>query len=109
MGETNERFKDLLKNSAMDTIENSFKVKLDRANAKVLKNLVFKGRPTACVIKKKINDFEPKSVDSDDPLKPLLDQIKEHSLDKQLTDRLDKSKKVKNQVYRLLSFFNPYC
>lgn len=94
MGETNERFKELLKSSAMDTIEGSFKVKLDRVNAKELKNLAFKGRPTACVIKKKINDFEAKPLDADDPLRPLLEQVKEHNLDKQLSDRLDKAKKV---------------
>lgn len=42
MGETNQRFNQLLKDSAFDTIENNFGVKLDRVNAKVLKNLNFK-------------------------------------------------------------------
>lgn len=86
MGETNERFKKLLKDSAMDTIEKSFNVQLDRINEKVLKNMDFKGKPTACVIKKKVENFTGNS--SDDPIKPLIDQIKEHSLDKDLDDRL---------------------
>lgn len=88
MGETNDRFKNLLKDSAMDTIERSYNVKLDRVNAKVLKNIAFKGRPTACVIKKKVENFCQN--DSADPLKPLFDQIREHNLDKELDDRLNK-------------------
>jgi len=94
MGETNERFKKLLKDSAMDTIEKSYNVQLDRVNEKVLKNMDFKGKPTACVIKKKAENFTENS--SDDPIKPLIDQIKEHSLDKDLDERL-KNKTVTKQ------------
>ena len=42
MGETNQRFNQLLKDSAFDTVESNFGVKLDKVNAKVLKNLNFK-------------------------------------------------------------------
>lgn len=52
MGETNQRFNQLLKDSAVETIEKNFNVKLDKANMKVLKNLTFKGKPSASVIRK---------------------------------------------------------
>ncbi len=92
MGETNARFKKLLTDSAMDTIEHSYKVKLDRPNAKILQKLDFKGRQTACVIKKKMDtsDDDNKKNSNEDPIKPLIDQIRQHELDKQLEAKLKK-------------------
>lgn len=102
MGETNVRFKKLLTDSAMDTIEHSFGVKLDRVNAKILQKLEFKGRPTACVIKKKLDSFTSDHLSKDDPVKSLIDQIKEHALDKELGDRLDKNSKKKVILQKFL-------
>ncbi len=91
MGETNVRFKKLLTDSAMDTIEKSYKVKLDRHNTKILQKLDFKGRQQACVIKKKMETFDDNNNTSDsDPIKPLIDQIRQHELDKQLGEKLNK-------------------
>ena len=93
MGETNQRFNAILKDSAMDTIEKNYQVKLDRSNVKVLKHLEFKGRPTACVIKKPVLNHDPPT--DDDPIKPLIDQIRQHSLDKQLDERLSQKQPSK--------------
>ncbi len=100
MAETNERFKSLLKNSAMETIEKNFNVKLDRANLKILKHLNFKGRPTATILRKpqtpdsaKPTVSVPGNASNEDLIKPLIDQIKQNSLDKELEKRLnDKNK-----------------
>jgi dynein assembly factor 2 len=100
MAETNERFKSLLKNSAMETIEKNFNVKLDRANLKILKHLNFKGRPTATILRKpqtpdsaKPTVSVPANASNEDLIKPLIDQIKQNSLDKELEKRLnDKNK-----------------
>jgi dynein assembly factor 2, axonemal len=95
MAETNDRFKDLLKSSAMDTIETSFNVKLDRANVKILKNLNFKGRPTATILRRP-SEQQPENSkvtneNGDDLIKPLIDQIKENNLDKELAKRMMKT------------------
>lgn len=87
MAETNKRFHMLLRDTAMSTVEKNFAVKLDRVNAKLLKNLNFKGRPVAATIKKpmkpdeeqeKANTKESKSDGSGaDHIAPLIDQLKE--------------------------------
>ena len=91
MAETNQRFHDLLKDSAMDSIEKNFDVKLDRVNVKVLKNLKFKGRPTATVIRKPSENKNPKTNlenektnDSNDPISPIIDKLKEDYFKTQL-------------------------
>jgi len=98
MAETNDRFKDLLKSSAMDTIETSFNVKLDRVNVKILKNLNFKGRPTATILRRPSEQQQQQPQNSkvtnengDDLIKPLIDQIKENNLDKELAKRMMKT------------------
>lgn len=100
MGETNKRFQKLLIDSAIDTIQKNFSVQLDAVNATVLKHLNFKGHPTASVIRKPRNEAdsrpvaEPSSNKQDatkekkenvdeDPLTPLIDQIKKEYLDRQ--------------------------
>jgi dynein assembly factor 2 len=69
MGETNQRFKDLLKDTACETIEKNFNAKLDRENMKILK-MPFKGTPTATVVRRPKSNtdtkFNPK--DETDPL-----------------------------------------
>jgi dynein assembly factor 2 len=84
MGETNNRFDQLLKDSAFETIETNFKVKLDRANAKVLKNMKFKGRPAASIIRTKaskaeLNETKKPAIESknnDDMIGDMIDKLK---------------------------------
>ena len=86
MGQTNERFDKLLVDSAFESVEKNFHVKLDKVNMKRLKNIDFKGKPTACVLRKPLtentnsnrndedNEGENHSVDS------IIDQLKEQYL-----------------------------
>ena len=90
MGETNQRFKQLLKDTALDTIENNFRVKLDRNNLKELNNINFKGRPTASVLRKPVNansnkENENSSAGSEenDPMGQFVDQLKQQYLENQ--------------------------
>jgi dynein assembly factor 2 len=96
MGESNARFNQLLIDTALTTIENNFKVKFDKVNVKVLKNLNFKGRPTAATIKRKMTSNEeevtskaasadaPNDDDNvDDKIGPLVDQLKNQYYEKQ--------------------------
>ena len=112
MGETNKRFQKLLIDSAIDTIQKNFCVKLDAVNATVLKHLNFKGHPTASVIRKPRNEGD-KHVDvglskhgstkekendgDDDPLTPLIDQIKKEYLDRQANEAAKKPAPAKVQ------------
>ena len=89
MGETNQRFNALLKDSAFETIERNFNVKLDKVNAKVLKNLTFKGRPAASVIRKPVSDKPKDSIpvnleDKNDPMGSVIDKLKEEYFQSQL-------------------------
>lgn len=85
MGQTNERFDRLLVDSAFESIERNFGVKLDKVNSKRLKNLQFKGKPTACVLRKPLADAESETTESpsaqqnggDDPLGSIIDQLKQ--------------------------------
>jgi dynein assembly factor 2, axonemal len=99
MGETNQRFNMLLRDTALSTVEKNFNVKLDRANLKVLKNLNFKGRPVAATIKKPLtpdeamarNEADKKTETNDDDvspptndtISPLIDQLKEQYYENQ--------------------------
>jgi dynein assembly factor 2 len=99
MGETNQRFNLLLKDTAIETIERNFNVTLDKVNMKVLKNLPFKGKPTASMLRKpnsnsssvknssdaKNNQTKPTKTTSenDDPIAPIVNQIKQQYLDSQ--------------------------
>jgi dynein assembly factor 2 len=69
MGETNDKFKEILKDTACETIERNFKAKLDRKNMKILK-MSFKGTPTATVVRRpKENTDEHFDLnDKNDPL-----------------------------------------
>lgn len=95
MGETNERFQRLLKDTAFDSVERHFSVKLDRVNVKVLKHLKFKGRPTATVIRRpeslanaisdsnNNNNSQDESESVVDPVESLVDQLKQQYLEDQ--------------------------
>lgn len=90
MGETCESFNNLLNETAIDTIEKNFNVKLDKKDYKVLKNMKFKGKPSACVIrklKKELNCVERK--------KSIQNQIKNIS-DKPKTEHLNHQSSSKN-------------
>ncbi|XP_062378258.1 protein kintoun [Sardina pilchardus] len=69
MASKNDRFMDLVDSTAMDGIQNSFKVKLDRKNTKVLKKK-YKGAPHAAVIRQPTPGRQrtEKVVDKNDPL-----------------------------------------
>lgn len=94
MGETNKRFNDLLKDTAVDSIEKNFNVKLDRVNLKVLKHMNFKGRPTASVIRRpdpnnvnktqNSNDHSNTQDSQIDPVESLVDQLKKQYYEDQL-------------------------
>lgn len=84
MGETNQRFNQLLKDSAMDTIEKNFGVKLDKVNSKVLKNLNFKGTAKATVIRKPSEEKHVETSSSTDDVGSLVDQLKKQYLDNQM-------------------------
>ena len=88
MGETNERFRKLLVDSALDTVEANFKLKLDRAHVKTLKSLNFKGRPVATVVRRPVvasheQETPAKSLESEDPIGEIVDKVKEDTLAQQ--------------------------
>ncbi|CAF0891566.1 unnamed protein product, partial [Didymodactylos carnosus] len=56
MAETNKNFMQMIEESALDSIENNFKCKLDRNNIKRPK-LKFKGVPNPTIIRKKNDNF----------------------------------------------------
>ena len=72
MAETNQRFKLLIQDSAIETIEKNFKVKIDTSNIKQLK-MNFKGTPTATVIRKTVDNEE--SVPKNEPQDDLMDKL----------------------------------
>jgi dynein assembly factor 2, axonemal len=74
MGETNKRFKQLLQDTAIDTIEKNFKVKIDRTNCKILNNIKFKGVPTATVIRKAKSDES--TLKNNEPQDDLFNKVK---------------------------------
>ncbi|CAF0871097.1 unnamed protein product, partial [Brachionus calyciflorus] len=102
MGETNQRFNQLLRDSAMDTIEQNYNVKLDKSNAKVLKNLNFKGRPTASVIRRPNNTNntkeEIKTPSDDDPIEKIVDQLKAQYLSNQTEQKNKIEKKDQDKI-----------
>ena len=69
MTSRNARFMELVDNTAMDGIQESFKVKLDRKNTKILKTK-YKGVPHAAVIRRATSGLPRKQNDTDknDPL-----------------------------------------
>lgn len=85
MGQTNERFDRLLVDSAFETIEKNFNIKLDKVNFKKLKNMNFKGKPTACVLRKTLTNVvnenkkpkDPSESNQDDQIGSIIDQLKE--------------------------------
>ena len=74
MAETNKRFKQLLQDTAIDTIEKNFKVKIDRLNMKIL-NIKFKGVPTATVIRKPKADSTNETVPKTEPQDDLFKKV----------------------------------
>lgn len=73
MAETNARFKQLIKDSAIETIEKNFNVKIDKNNLKIL-NIKFKGTPTATVIRKARDGSS--NVPSTEPQDEIMSKIK---------------------------------
>lgn len=71
MSETNAKFKKLLQDSAIETIENNFNVKIDSNNVKILK-MSFKGNPVATVIRKARDNVQVKSSEPQEDLIPQL-------------------------------------
>lgn len=88
MGQTNERFDRLLIDSAFESIEKNFNLKLDKVNFKKLKNQPFKGKPTACVLRKPVSNNsssqqkpdERNGNENGDPISSIIDQLKEQYL-----------------------------
>jgi dynein assembly factor 2 len=71
----NASFRKLVNDTAIDAIEQNFKVKLDRANMKFPKGLAYKGMAKPTVIRKKKENFdassmEPSPIDSIYPPMP---------------------------------------
>ncbi|KAG5265535.1 hypothetical protein AALO_G00243550 [Alosa alosa] len=68
MASKNDRFMELVDSTAMDGIQNSFKVKLDRKNTKILKTK-YKGAPHAAVIRQPTpgQQTTQKVTDKNDP------------------------------------------
>ena len=106
MGETNQRFNMLLRETAMDTIEKSFRVRLDRPNAKVLKYLNFKGMAKASIVRRdgnnnnnnnnnndstdsnnNNNNNSNNASDENDAVGSIVDQLKEQYMKDQLDKR----------------------
>ncbi|XP_054268995.1 protein kintoun-like [Macrosteles quadrilineatus] len=58
LAKNNEAFKNLVNNTALDAVEDSFHVSLDKVNLKFPK-MAFKGTKHATVIRKKIANFQP--------------------------------------------------
>lgn len=63
MAETNDRFRKLVDDTALDGIESQYGLKLDRKNIKTPK-MTYKGMPTATVIRSRIADKDGKSKKS---------------------------------------------
>lgn len=88
MGETNQRFNKLLIDSALETIEKNFKLKLDRVNYKILKHMNFKGKPTASIIRRPAKNSPEETVEvppnQEDLIKPLIDQLKDQYIENQV-------------------------
>ncbi|RNA16349.1 kintoun [Brachionus plicatilis] len=104
MGETSQRFNDLLKDSAMDTIEKNFSVRLDKVNAKILKNISFKGKPTASVIRRPKSGFDlnsdKTSSSTQDPVEKIVDELKVEYLKSQrdkATKKMDEKPIYQNE------------
>lgn len=99
MGETCQRFNNLLKDSAIETIEKNFNLKIDKKKSKILKSIKFKGKPNACVIRKLKNESD--SFDTtkliQNPVESIADQLKREFLNNQSDSKNLKEKKVINQ------------
>jgi dynein assembly factor 2, axonemal len=60
----NASFRQLVNNTAIDAVQQHFKVQLDRANLKFPKGLSYKGMAKPTVIRKKIHDFDSSSIEA---------------------------------------------
>lgn len=60
----NGAFRQLVNDTAIDAIQQNFKVQLDRANLKFPKGLSYKGVAKPTVIRKKIKDFDESSIET---------------------------------------------
>ncbi|KAL3872690.1 hypothetical protein ACJMK2_035900 [Sinanodonta woodiana] len=69
MAESNERFKKIVEDTAVEGIEKQFGVKLDKANIKSLK-IKYKGKPTPTVLRQRRPEG-PKPQSEDDILKDM--------------------------------------
>lgn len=60
----NSSFRQLVNDTAIDAVQQNFKVQLDRANIKFPKGLTYKGIAKPTVIRKKIHDFDGSSMEA---------------------------------------------
>lgn len=60
----NGAFRQLVNDTAIDAVQQNFKVQLDRANMKFPKGLSYKGIAKPTVIRKKIQDFDASSAEA---------------------------------------------
>ena len=68
MAETNAKFMTMIEESALDSVEKNYHCQLDKNNVKRLK-MKFKGVPKATIIRKKKENNEPASQDTEEELK----------------------------------------
>ncbi|CAF0842712.1 unnamed protein product [Adineta ricciae] len=76
MGETNEKFMNMIDESALDSVEKNYNCKLDRKNVKRLK-MKFKGIPKATILRKKQENFVE---ETEKQLKDKTDEIIDKAL-----------------------------
>ncbi|XP_050448416.1 protein kintoun [Cataglyphis hispanica] len=89
----NARFREIVNNTAMDGVENTFKVKLDRKNLKFPK-INFKGITHPTVIRKPSKEPPKESLDIDPEIYQKLMSDYDESREKQLKKKEEKSQRV---------------
>ncbi|KAM8808009.1 protein kintoun [Eudromia elegans] len=71
MAARSARFRRLLSDTALEAVERRFAVRLDRANAALLRGATYKGVPQAPVIRSPLPGGAPPPPDGDSPLPPF--------------------------------------
>ncbi|XP_066586259.1 protein kintoun [Prorops nasuta] len=89
----NIRFKEIVNNTAMDGVENTFKVRLDRKNLKFPK-MSFKGLSHPSVIRKPSKDPPNESLDMEPEIYQKIMSSYDESREKQFHNEEDKSKRA---------------
>ncbi|XP_041669153.1 protein kintoun-like [Cheilinus undulatus] len=102
----NSRFMDMVDSTAIEGIQNTFKVTLDKNNVREL-NTKYKGTPQPCVIRKPIPGFKPSEAsEKPDPLafpypetKPTQPQTKSDATPKSFQIQPPKTKELTEPKY----------